>query len=91
MILLGVVELLLALLFISPKTMKLSFILWSCYFSGALATEISHGSNFLAPAFFLALVWIATFIRDKSILSLQERHSKVSSENPWNTNWMLLE
>jgi sorbitol-specific phosphotransferase system component IIC len=63
---LGLAEILFAALFIYPKTMKIGFILLSCYFAGALATEVSHGTplNALTP---IILVWIAAFLRDKSI------------------------
>ena len=40
--LLGVIEIALAALFVVPATMKLGFILASCYFAGAIATELSH-------------------------------------------------
>ena len=53
-------------LFLYPKTMKIGFILLSCYFAGALATELSHGTPFnaLLP---ISLIWIAAFLRDSSI------------------------
>src|SRR3979490_940628 len=41
----GLIEIGFAALFAFPKTMKIGFILLSCYFAGALATEISHGSS----------------------------------------------
>jgi hypothetical protein len=63
---LGLMEIGFAALFLYPKTMKLGFILLSCYFSGALATELSHGTplNALVP---IMLVWVAAFLRDRSI------------------------
>lgn len=63
---LGCMEIGFAALFIYPKTMKLGFVLLSCYFAGALATELSHGAslNAFMP---LILVWIAAFLRDKTI------------------------
>lgn len=62
---LGAMEVGFALLFIYPKTMKLGFILLSCYFAGAIATEMSHGMpyNAIMP---IVLVWIATYLRDKT-------------------------
>jgi hypothetical protein len=65
-LLLGSMEVVFALLFLYPKTMKVGFILLSCYFAGALATELSHGTPFMAllP---LTLVWISAFLRDRSI------------------------
>ncbi len=62
---LGLMEIVFAALFIYPKTMKLGFILLSCYFAGAIATELSHAAplNAVLP---IVLVWIATFLRDKT-------------------------
>ena len=65
-IVLGCMEIGFAALFLYPKTMKLGFILLSCYFAGALATELSHGTPFNAVTP-LVLIWIAAFLRDKSI------------------------
>ncbi len=63
---LGLMEIVFAALFAYPRTMKIGFILVSCYFAGALATEISHGTslNALTP---IILVWVAAFLRDKTI------------------------
>ena len=91
MLVLGVIELLLAFLFISPKTMKLSFILLSCYFSGAIATEISHGGSFIFPLGFLLLVWIASLLRERTILKLTADNRNHLDRNPWNVNWMMVE
>jgi len=88
MILIGVVELSLAILYIARRSLKLSFILLSCFFSGAIATEISHGGNFVVPAMFLALVWVATFLREPSLLSADDTLSK-KDQNPWNIQWTL--
>ncbi len=65
-ILLGCMEIVFAALFAIPRTMKLGFILLSCYFAGALATELSHGTplNALTP---IILVWVAAFLRDSSV------------------------
>jgi hypothetical protein len=65
---LGFMEIAFTALFIFPKTMKIGFILLSCYFAGALATELSHNGPLLNPIMPLALVWIAAFLRDPSIL-----------------------
>jgi DoxX-like family len=65
--LLGVMEIAFAALFVVPATMKLGFILASCYFGGAIATELSHDALKVNPFIPIALLWIATFIRDRSI------------------------
>jgi len=50
-----------------PATMKLGFILASCYFAGAIATELSHDALKVNPFVPIALLWIGAFIRDRSI------------------------
>lgn len=65
--LLGIMEVAFTALFIYPKTMKLGFILLSCYFAGAIATELSHNGPLLNPIMPLALVWTAAFLRDQSV------------------------
>lgn len=66
LVLLGTMEIGFALLYLYPKTMKLGFILLCCYFAGALATELSHGTPFNA-VLPMALIWISAFLRDQSI------------------------
>jgi len=63
---LGLMEIGFAALFLYPKTMKIGFILLCCYFAGALATELSHGTPFnaLLP---MILIWVAMFLRDRSV------------------------
>ena len=65
-LILGSMEIIFALLFLFRPTMKIGFILLTCYFSGALATELSHGTPFNA-VLPLALVWISAYLRDKTI------------------------
>ena len=63
---LGLMEIIFAGLFVYPKTMRVGFILLSCYFAGALATELSHQTplNALLP---IILIWIAAVLRDKHV------------------------
>src|SRR5260370_21742727 len=65
--LLGVMEIAFAVLFVVPARMKLGFILASCYFGGAIATELSHGKLKANPFVPIVLLWIGAFIRDRSI------------------------
>lgn len=64
---LGLMEMAFAILFIFPKTLRIGFILLSCYFAGAMATELSHDGSMLNPAIPLALVWITAFVRDREL------------------------
>jgi hypothetical protein len=65
--LLGVMELAFATLFVIPATFKLGFVLSSCYFAGAIATELSHNALKVNPFIPLVMLWIGAFIRDRSI------------------------
>ena len=65
--LLGVMELAFAALFVVPTTMKLGFLLSSCYFAGAIATELSHDALKANPFVPMVLLWIGAFVRDRSI------------------------
>jgi DoxX-like protein len=64
---LGVMELAFATLFIIPATFKLGFLLASCYFGGAIATELSHDALKVNPFVPIVLLWIGAFLRDRSI------------------------
>ena len=65
--LLGIMELAFAVLFVVPATTKLGFILASCYFGGAIATELSHDALKANPFVPIVLLWVGAFIRDRSI------------------------
>ena len=65
--LLGIMEVAFAALFVVPATMKLGFVLASCYFGGAIATELSHDALKVNPFLPIVLLWVGAFIRDRSI------------------------
>src|SRR4051812_31934371 len=60
-ILLACLEFLFTALFIIPRTTRIGFILLSCYFAGAIATDLSHRENIMSAAIRLMFVWIAAF------------------------------
>lgn len=66
--LLGIMEIAFAVLFVIPATFKLGFVLASCYFAGAIATELSHDALKASPFIPMLLLWTGAFIRDRSIL-----------------------
>jgi hypothetical protein len=66
-LLLAVMELAFATLFVIPATFKLGFVLASCYFAGAIATELSHDALKVNPFIPLVVLWIGAFIRDRSV------------------------
>jgi len=61
-ILLGITELVIAGLFIYPKTNKIGFLLAISYFSGALSLELSAAAP-PASAIFLIFLWVAMFVK----------------------------
>ena len=64
---LGLMEITFGVLFVLPKTMRIGFILLSCYFAGAMATELSHDGSIFNPLIPLVLIWITAFLRDSSL------------------------
>lgn len=77
---LGLMEIGFAILFIFPKTMRLGFILLSCYFAGAMATELSHDGSIFNPIVPLAFIWITAFVRDRSIFIGSPKSADLSME-----------
>jgi len=71
--LLGIMEIAFMGIFLFPKTRKIGLILLSCYFSGAIATELSHGGPVMNAAMPLMLVWIAAFLQDSNLFLTKEK------------------
>jgi hypothetical protein len=63
---LGNAEILFALLYLFPATSRLGLLLLTAYFGGAMAIEIPY-HMMAGPAVPLVLIWIAAFIRQRSI------------------------
>ena len=64
--LLGATELIIAALYLYPKTHKIGFLFAICYFSGALSLELSGGMP-PASAAFLVLIWSSMFLKDRNM------------------------
>lgn len=69
-IILGIIELISALLFLIPKTGILGLMLLSSYLGGAIATHLQHGQDIWFPISIETVVWIAAFIRFPEIQSV---------------------
>ncbi|MCG8328415.1 MAG: DoxX family protein [Chitinophagales bacterium] len=59
---LGVLELIIAILFIIPRTKVVGLLLMIAYFGGAMATHLISGDSILVPSFIQTLVWFALFM-----------------------------
>jgi hypothetical protein len=67
-ILIGVGELVSAVLFLIPRTTSLGLLLLSGYMGGAIATHMEHGESFVLPSVILVLVWVAGYLRHPEVL-----------------------
>ncbi len=68
----GVGELISAILFLIPKTSSLGTLLLSAYFGGAIASHMqaaAPGESYMIPAILLIVVWIAALIRNREMFS----------------------
>ena len=68
-ILIGVGELIAAILFVIPKTSSLGVLLLSAHMGGAIATHMEHGEMYILPAIILLVVWIANWLRNPEMLA----------------------
>lgn len=68
--LIGSQELLIALLFLIPRTSSLGVLLMTAHFSGAIATHLEHGEAMLipGPALILLIAWIGYYLRYPEML-----------------------
>jgi hypothetical protein len=67
-VLIGVGELVSAILFLIPRTNSLGLLLLSAYMGGAIVTHMQHGESFVAQSVILLLVWVAGYLRHPEVL-----------------------
>ena len=78
---LGIAELLFTFLFLWPRSLRIGFFLLTAYFGGAMAVELSQHIFFMMPAVILALVWLAAWLRDRSLFSAaHQQQTKIPAE-----------
>ncbi|QDV66429.1 hypothetical protein Poly24_01150 [Rosistilla carotiformis] len=66
----GIVEVVLALLFLVPRTGFLAAILLTGYLGGAIATHVRVGDPFYFPMLIGVLLWIALGLRRPAVFAL---------------------
>ena len=74
---LGIAELLFVSLFLWSRSLRIGFFLLTAYFGGAMAVELSQHIFFIMPAVILALVWLAAWLRDRSLFSAAHRQQTI--------------
>ena len=74
--LLGATELVFVSLFLWSRTLRIGFFLLTAYFGGAMAIELSQHIFFIMPAVILAFVWLAAYLRDRSLFGIAYKTQK---------------
>lgn len=76
---LGVLQLVLLVLYVIPRTSPLGAILWTGYLGGAIATHVRVGnplfSHVLFPIYVAAFLWGGLWLRDSRVRALLGRPS----------------
>jgi hypothetical protein len=67
-LLIGIGELISALLFFIPSTNSLGVLLLSAYMGGAIVTHMQHGEPYYTQSILLVLIWIAGYLRHPELL-----------------------
>jgi hypothetical protein len=68
LLLIGVGELVSAILFFIPRTNSLGLLLLSAYMGGAIVTHMQHGQPYIAQSVILVLIWVAGYLRHPEVL-----------------------
>lgn len=63
----GVFDLLFAILYFIPKTRRFGFILSSCYLAGAMGAHVSHHMSPWQPVSLMVIFWIGAFLWDRTL------------------------
>ena len=68
LMLIGVTELVSALLFFIPRTHSLGVLLLSAYMGGAIVTHMQNDEPYIVQAIFLGVIWFASYLRHPELL-----------------------
>lgn len=85
--LVGILEVVCALLFLIPATRSWGFLLVSSFLGGAIATHFQHGQPVFAPLIVLALLWLGTWLRHTAILWKATAGEQPAGENGPFARW----
>jgi hypothetical protein len=67
-LLIGIGELVSAVLFAIPRTHSLGLLLVTAYMGGAIVTHMQHGEAYVMQSVMLLLIWVAGFLRHPEVL-----------------------
>lgn len=68
LILIGVTELVSAILFFIPRTHSLGVLLLTAYMGGAIVTHMQNDEPYFVQAIFLGVIWVASYLRHPELL-----------------------
>lgn len=75
-LIIGIGEIVSALLFVIPQTMRLGTVLLSSYFGGAIMFHMSHPmeefQSFVGTIVFLVAVWILSWLRGNALVTFDK-------------------
>src|SRR5579863_576477 len=80
--LIAVLEVLCAVLLLSPVTRSIGLLLVCSYMGGAIATYVQHDRSFLRPAIVLFILWFGTWLRHPEVLQSFRESQKVHNPAP---------
>ncbi len=74
-LLIGIGELISAVLFLIPRTRSLGLLLLTAYLGGAIVTHMQHGEPYVFPALLLLLVWVGGYLHHPEVLQSFRRRA----------------
>ena len=77
----AVLELISALLFLTPRTRAAGLLLVSSFLGGAVATHLQHGQSIAPPSLVLSLVWLGSWLRHPGLLWSFRRPAEIAEAN----------
>jgi uncharacterized membrane protein YphA (DoxX/SURF4 family) len=85
--LVGILEVVCALLFLIPATRSGGFLLVSSFLGGAVATHFQHNQPVFAPSIVLALLWLGAWLRHPVILWKATGEEQPAADNRQFARW----
>lgn len=78
LLLIGVGEIVTALLLIVPRTLSLGVLLTSGFWGGAICLHLSQGEPYVVQSLLLALTWVGAWLRCPALLASFKSRSTLS-------------
>jgi len=67
--LIGIAEMVSAILLLVPRTWSIGILLTSAFWGGAIVSHMTKNDSYLVPAVLLAMTWAGTFLRSPEALA----------------------